>query len=80
MADRDPKIADARCPGPSYTDMLNADTRRAPDYLLLESTQDLDNDALSTDRYTSPAFKALEDEKIKPEKMARPSPEKKKTS
>jgi phenylpropionate dioxygenase-like ring-hydroxylating dioxygenase large terminal subunit len=66
MADRDPKIADARCPGPSYTDMLNADTRRAPDYLLLESTQDLDNDALSTDRYTSPAFKALEDEKIWP--------------
>ena len=38
MAESDPKIAQARCPGPSYTDMLKADTRPAPDYLLIEST------------------------------------------
>jgi phenylpropionate dioxygenase-like ring-hydroxylating dioxygenase large terminal subunit len=66
MADRDPNIAEARCPGPSYTDMLKADTRPAPDYLLMESTQGLDDTALSTDRYTSPAFKAEEDEKMWP--------------
>jgi nitrite reductase/ring-hydroxylating ferredoxin subunit len=65
MADRDPKI-DARCPGPSYTDMLKADTRPAPDYLLMESTQEFDDEPLSTERYTSAAFKAQEDEKMWP--------------
>jgi phenylpropionate dioxygenase-like ring-hydroxylating dioxygenase large terminal subunit len=66
MADRDPNIKDARCPGPSYTDMLMADTRPAPDYLLMESTQELDDEPLSTDRYTSADFKAQEDEKMWP--------------
>jgi phenylpropionate dioxygenase-like ring-hydroxylating dioxygenase large terminal subunit len=67
MADIDPKIVrDDRCPGPSYTDMLEADTRRVPDFLFAESNQDLGDAPLSTERYTSAAFKALEDEKMWP--------------
>jgi phenylpropionate dioxygenase-like ring-hydroxylating dioxygenase large terminal subunit len=67
MADIDPQIERPdRCPGPSYTDMLLADTRPAPDYLLDESTQELGDEPLSTERYTSAAFKALEDEKMWP--------------
>ncbi len=67
MADIDPKIdRDDRCAGPSYTDMLKADTRPAPDYLLMESNQDLGDAPLSTERYTSAAFKALEDEQMWP--------------
>lgn len=66
MADFDSKPAEARCPGPSYTDMLKADTRRAPDYLLMESNQQLGDEPLSTDRYTSPAFKQQEDERMWP--------------
>ena len=66
MANQDPKISEARCPGPSYTDMLEADTRRAPDYLLIESNQNLGDDPLSTERYTSSAHMILEDEKMWP--------------
>lgn len=67
MADIDHKIdRDDRCPGPSYTDMLKADTRPAPDYLLMESNQELGDEPISTERYTSAAFKALEDEKMWP--------------
>lgn len=65
MADIDPNFEE-RCPGPSYTDMLKADTRRAPDYLLMESTQELGDAALSTERYTSAEFKAREDELMWP--------------
>ena len=61
MADIDPKLETGRCPGPSYTDMLHADTRRAPDYLLMESVPDLGDAPLSTERYTSAEYKARED-------------------
>ncbi len=61
MADIDPKLETGRCPGPSYTDMLHADTRRAPDYLLMESVPDLGDAPLSTERYTSADYKARED-------------------
>ncbi len=40
-------VRDDRCPGTSYTDMLEADTRRAPDYLFEESTIPLLNEPLS---------------------------------
>jgi phenylpropionate dioxygenase-like ring-hydroxylating dioxygenase large terminal subunit len=67
MADIDPQIVRAdRCPGPSYTDMLEADTRRVPDFLFAESNQDLGDEPISTESYTSPVFKALEDEKMWP--------------
>lgn len=67
MADIDPQIERSdRCPGITYTDMLAVDTRPAPDYLVMESNQDLGDEPLDPDRYTSPAFKALEDEKMWP--------------
>ena len=67
MADIDPQIDRSdRCPGITYTDMLAVDTRPAPDYLVMESAQELGDDPLDPDRYTSPAFKALEDEKMWP--------------
>ena len=61
MADIDPKLEAGRCPGPSYTDMLHADTRRAPDYLLMESVPELGDDSLRAERYTSAAYMARED-------------------
>lgn len=67
MADIEPQIERPdRCPGISYTDMLAQDTRPAPDYLVMESNQELGDAPLSTERYTSAAFMALEDEKMWP--------------
>lgn len=57
---------DDRCPGTTYTDMLEADTRPAPDYLLEESTQEFDDEPISTDRYTTEEFARLEREKMWP--------------
>ena len=36
-----------RCPGISYTDMLNGDTRRPPDYLFEETTIEMGDEPLS---------------------------------
>lgn len=55
-----------RCPGMSYTEMLEADTRPAPGYLFEESNQELDNEPIGTEAYTSAAFAALEREKMWP--------------
>ena len=67
MADIDPKIERPdRYPGISYTDMLAADTRRVPDYLIQESNQELGDEPLSTDRYIGADFKAREDEHMWP--------------
>lgn len=67
MADIDPKIERPdRCPGVTYTDMLAVDSRPAPDYLVMESNQELGDAPLDPERYTNAAFKALEDEKMWP--------------
>ena len=67
MVDINPKVdRPDRCPGISYTDMLAVDTRPAPDYLVMESNQELGDAAISTERYTSAEFAALEDEKMWP--------------
>jgi len=67
MADIDLEIERPdRCPGITYTDMLKVDTRRVPDYLVIESNQELGDAPLSTERYTSAEFKALEDERMWP--------------
>jgi phenylpropionate dioxygenase-like ring-hydroxylating dioxygenase large terminal subunit len=55
-----------RCPGHSYTDMLNADTRRVPDYLLAESGVPLSNDPIPVAAYVSEDFARLEREKMWP--------------
>lgn len=55
-----------RCPGTSYTDMLDADTRRVPDYLFEESGMPMSNDPLSVEPYVSEEFARLEREKMWP--------------
>lgn len=55
-----------RCPGMSYTDLLNLDTRPVPDFLHEESQREFTTAPLSTDRYTSPDFATLEDERMWP--------------
>lgn len=55
-----------RCPGTDYTDMLDNDSRRAPDYLFEESNQEFGDDPISTERYTSPEFLTEEMEKMWP--------------
>ena len=48
MVDINPKVdRPDRCPGISYTDMLAVDTRPAPDYLVMESNQELGDAAIS---------------------------------
>lgn len=55
-----------RCPGISYTDMLEADTRPAPDYLFEETNIEMPNDPLSVDPYISEEFAREEREKMWP--------------
>lgn len=57
---------DDRCPGTSYTDMLEADTRRAPDYLFEESAIPLSNAPLPIEPYISADFARLERERMWP--------------
>lgn len=57
---------DDRCPGVSYTDMLRADTRPAPDYLFEESHWEMDDAPLDAGRYTSEAFAQQERDKLWP--------------
>lgn len=66
MNDMTPITRADRCPGPSYTDMLDADTRPAPAYLRDESTLELGDGPISTERYVSEEWAALEREKIWP--------------
>lgn len=55
-----------RCPGTSYTDMLKADTRRAPDYLFAESNQELGDEPIAIERYVSEDWAKLERERMWP--------------
>ncbi|WP_095012635.1 aromatic ring-hydroxylating oxygenase subunit alpha [Tsuneonella mangrovi] len=57
---------DDRCPGTSYTEMLEADTRHVPDYLFEESSIPLSNDPLPIAPYISEEFAKLEREKMWP--------------
>ena len=57
-------IGGERCPGTSYTDLLDADTRQVPDFLREESIEDMGSEPISTDRYTSVEFMELENEKM----------------
>lgn len=56
----------ARCPGNSYTDMLEADTRRVPDFLFEESNLEMGDEPMDTERYISDDYKKLEDELMWP--------------
>ena len=51
-----------RCPGMTYTDMLEGDSRTPPDYLFEETNIDMPNDPLPIEPYVSEEFAALERE------------------
>lgn len=55
-----------RCPGMTYTDMLEGDTRTPPDYLFEETNIEMPNDPLPIEPYVSEEFAALEREKLWP--------------
>ncbi len=69
MSDRDPDIkapGQARCPGKSWTDLLDEDSRPVPDFIRDESYTYLGSDPIPAERYTSAEFARLEKEKMWP--------------
>ena len=53
-----------RSPGPSWQELLDADTRPVPEILRLQSPARLGDQDLSIDRYVDPAFHAREVQKL----------------
>lgn len=69
MADRDPTIeaaGAARCPGATWGDILDLDSRPVPDFLKNERYEYRGSEPLDTARYTSREFERLEFEKMWP--------------
>lgn len=60
------KPGEARCPGMSYSDLLDLDTREVPDLLKDESFDYLGSQPISASRYTSPEEMQAENEKMWP--------------
>lgn len=58
------KITANRCPGVSYQDVLDTDTRPVPEELRIVTVPDLGNEDIPAERYTSKAFHDLEMEKM----------------
>ncbi len=56
----------ARCPGMSYTEMLELDTRPVPEFLKEESTVPLSSGPITADRYIDPEFMEREAELMWP--------------
>lgn len=61
-----PKPGEARCPGTSWNDLMDTDTRPVPDFLRQENYQYLGSEPLKAERYTSPDFFRRELEKMWP--------------
>lgn len=61
-----PKPGEARCPGTSWNDLMDTDTRPVPDFLRQENYQYMGSAPLQADRYTSPDFFRRELEKMWP--------------
>ena len=59
-------VREDRCPGTSYTDMLEADTRTPPDYLFEETVEEMGTEPLSAEPYISEEFAKLERERMWP--------------
>ena len=55
-----------RCPGISYTDMLEGDTRTPPDYLFEETVAEMNDDPIPVEPYISEEFAQLERDKMWP--------------
>ncbi len=60
------KPGEARCEGPSLTDILATDSRPVPDFMVQESYEFMGAEPLSTERYTSREFFENELEKMWP--------------
>ncbi|MEO0906876.1 MAG: aromatic ring-hydroxylating dioxygenase subunit alpha [Pseudomonadota bacterium] len=58
--------SDERCPGITYTDMLEGDTRTPPDYLFEETVAEMGDDPIPVEAYISEDFARLEREKMFP--------------
>ena len=58
--------AHVRCPGPGVTELLAGETVAVPPLIATDSWRDLGTAAIAADRYTSPAFFALEKAKMWP--------------
>lgn len=57
---------EARCPGTSFGDLIAADAKPVPDFLLEEEYEYLGSGSIRADRYTSPDFFKQEVEKMWP--------------
>lgn len=68
MAEGDPEIdiAQQRCPGVSWRDLMAADTNPVPDFLIEEHCEFLGSEPIRADRYTSAEFFAQEVDKMWP--------------
>lgn len=55
-----------RCPAMTYTEMLEGDTRRVPDYLFEESMPELPTDPIAIEPYVSEDYARLERERMWP--------------
>ncbi|AZI35690.1 putative iron-sulfur protein [Caenibius tardaugens NBRC 16725] len=66
MADRDPELGGARSPGISWTQLLQEDSRPAPDFLAKESYEYRGSEPIPASRYTSEEFARLERERMWP--------------
>jgi phenylpropionate dioxygenase-like ring-hydroxylating dioxygenase large terminal subunit len=60
------KLGDARCPGPSWDDMLAAEKRPVPKHLTEQSYEYMGSEPLSVDRYISADFFRREVEQMWP--------------
>ena len=56
----------ARCPGPSWDDLAEADTKPVPEFLMQDAYTHLGSEPLATGRYTSPEFFRREVERMWP--------------
>ncbi|SNT14274.1 Phenylpropionate dioxygenase, large terminal subunit [Azospirillum sp. RU38E] len=61
-----PKPGEARCPGTSWNDLMDTDTRPVPDFLRRENYRYMGSEPLQAERYTSPEFFRRELEKMWP--------------
>lgn len=61
-----PKPGEARCPGTSWNDLMDTDTRPVPDFLRQENYSYMGSEPLKAERYTSPDFFRRELEKMWP--------------
>lgn len=61
-----PKPGEARCPGTSWNDLMDTDTRPVPDFLRQENYRYMGSEPLKAERYTSPDFFRRELEKMWP--------------